>query len=174
MMHICGQCHIIGNGCCFLRRNDEKFMFGLTFDEIVKIQIYSKFEQYQIVTTDNVEKNFSLEMQKFDEIFENTFVGNKRFKLRSAGGMCIFLTENGCKLPVNMRPFYCRLYPFWVVNDEVILIGAPFCEAMKYQKNLPLLMQKIETDSSQIKKDYYDYLEASRNHKKIMDNILDL
>lgn len=38
--------------------------------------------------------------------------GTRRIMKRRANGDCTFLGEAGCRLPLEVRPLICRLYPF--------------------------------------------------------------
>ncbi len=170
-MNICANCHFVGNGCCFVRKDDEKNMFGLTLSEIKKIQELTKLQQSEFIITDVIEKDFSQEIKDFDEIFGNVFINNNRFRLRTIDRKCVFLMADGCKLPSKIRPYYCRLYPFWVVADELILLGSEQCEVMKYKDDINIVLEKLKTNKNDIKKIYYQYLESSKAHKKIIESI---
>ena len=168
-MHICAKCHLIGSGCCFLKQDEKKFMFGLTLDEIKKIEKETGLEQYQIVKTDFVDQTFADNLRNFDEIFENTFLNDKRFRLQIENNVCRFLTEIGCKLPVDVRPYYCRLYPFWVQNGEVIIVGADKNKKKKDTDSVDECLKLMNVSKEQVYQLHKAYLESSRKHKKLME-----
>lgn len=46
-------------------------------------------------------------------------------------GSCAFLTEYGCALPRRARPWFCRIFPFWVVGGIVQCFQDEGCLAVK-------------------------------------------
>lgn len=38
--------------------------------------------------------------------------GSRRVLKTTPEGNCTFLTENGCRLPLHIRPIVCRLHPY--------------------------------------------------------------
>ena len=45
-----------------------------------------------------------------DHVFRQD--GTRRVLKRQANGDCTFLGSHGCKLPIEVRPLVCRLYPY--------------------------------------------------------------
>ncbi len=45
-----------------------------------------------------------------DHVFKSD--GSRRVLKRHANGDCTFLGDAGCRLPLDVRPLVCRLYPF--------------------------------------------------------------
>jgi Fe-S-cluster containining protein len=58
-------------------------------------------------------------------------------------GRCAFLGPTGCVLPREARPYYCRLFPFWVSAGAVTAFDAKGClacdEGRSVKGMLPLL-----------------------------------
>ncbi|MCL1939129.1 MAG: zinc/iron-chelating domain-containing protein [Desulfovibrionaceae bacterium] len=44
-----------------------------------------------------------------------------------ADGSCVFLDKNGCRLPRSARPWYCLLFPAWMVEDSLTLFMSEHC-----------------------------------------------
>ena len=42
-------------------------------------------------------------------------------------GSCIFLGAKGCRLPREVRPWYCRIFPAWVVGGSLTLFLLQDC-----------------------------------------------
>jgi Fe-S-cluster containining protein len=42
-------------------------------------------------------------------------------------GACVFLGRQGCRLPRRVRPWYCLLFPAWVVQNSLTLFSASDC-----------------------------------------------
>jgi Fe-S-cluster containining protein len=60
----------------------------------------------------------------------------KHFTLRiKKDGSCIFLGAAGCRLPRAARPWYCRLFPAWVVEGSLTLFLLQDCLISQRAKN---------------------------------------
>jgi len=44
-----------------------------------------------------------------------------------ADGSCVFLGKNGCRLPRSARPWYCLLFPVWMVENSLTLFMSEHC-----------------------------------------------
>ena len=52
----------------------------------------------------------------------------RHFSLRTRpDGSCVFLGEEGCRLPRTARPWYCLLFPAWLVEDSLTLFLSGDC-----------------------------------------------
>ena len=52
----------------------------------------------------------------------------RHFTLRiRSDGSCIFLGQDGCRLPRPARPWYCRIFPAWVVGQSLTLFLLQDC-----------------------------------------------
>ncbi len=45
--------------------------------------------------------------------------GSRRILLRKEEKKCFFLAENGCLLPLAIRPLVCRIYPYLFTDKEI-------------------------------------------------------
>ncbi|MDR2825400.1 MAG: hypothetical protein LBV76_01230, partial [Deltaproteobacteria bacterium] len=65
-----------------------------------------------------------------------------------ADGSCVCLSKSsGCMLPVDARPWYCRLFPFWVIKKRLLVFTPETCLAVKANK-LPEILQAFATDKN--------------------------
>ncbi len=46
-------------------------------------------------------------------------------------GACALLGRQGCRLPRSARPYYCRLYPFWIRDGRQLYFQFSQCLAQK-------------------------------------------
>ncbi len=53
--------------------------------------------------------------------------GRRRVLKRQPNDDCVFLTDQGCRLPLETRPLVCRLYPFDYDADGLHEAPAPGC-----------------------------------------------
>lgn len=65
-------------------------------------------------------------------------------------GHCVFLAPMGCLLPEKARPFYCRLFPFWVMGGRVAFFPFESCQAQKGTKSVNKVMMRLEMNDSRI------------------------
>lgn len=110
--NFCKTCHRQATGCCLIHETDP-FVFGLTIGEIRRISIETKLKPEAFVEKDTVSDKRFNDAVELHPLFSQTLFHRQRFKLKVNGVKCFFLDENGCRLSVNNRPHYCRLYPFW-------------------------------------------------------------
>jgi Fe-S-cluster containining protein len=54
--------------------------------------------------------------------------GGRHSALRiRADGACVFLGRGGCRLPRRVRPWYCLLFPAWVIKNSLAFFFPPDC-----------------------------------------------
>ncbi|UCD80078.1 MAG: YkgJ family cysteine cluster protein [Desulfobacterales bacterium] len=67
--------------------------------------------------------------------------GRRRVLKRTADKRCTMLAENGCLLPITVRPLICRLHPYSFTEAEVSGVD-PTCP-MSREGNWPVLLEKL-------------------------------
>jgi len=60
-----------------------------------------------------------------------------------ADGACSFLGAEGCILPREVRPYYCRLFPFWVSAGAVAAFDASGCLACTRSRGVRELLGQL-------------------------------
>jgi len=162
--NICAKCHENGTGCCIMHPSEEDFMFGLTDHEIQKIALTCSINENEFVVCDNVSTDTMAYYLKLDSLFSDVMIECKRKRFKLKNGKCFFLTENGCELPVNIRPYYCRLYPFWVNQEKkTTFIPSERCLAQNYAVLVDDLYAIFNTDEAGIKNLYDEYCKIVRD-----------
>lgn len=63
------------------------------------------------------------------ELVASLFPSNgTHYALRTrSNGSCVFLGSSGCRLPRNVRPWYCLLFPAWVSDGSLTLFLSTDC-----------------------------------------------
>ncbi len=120
--NICARCHQEGQGCCVLAPTGSEQMFGLTNREIRTICEATGMNERDFVTADIIDQGFHDLLASINPLFLKTVPGGRRLRLRTRGRACCFLGKCGCRLPVEARPFYCRLYPFCFTPDGLLMV----------------------------------------------------
>jgi Fe-S-cluster containining protein len=137
---VCAQCASLGQTCCQLAPGNEEACFPL-----------STMEKDRILEAAPRLGGFCLSPNSaaFLAMLRRLFPGEARalahqfppdkehWRLATLpSGDCAFLSPSGCILPKEARPYYCRLFPFWVMEDDVTVFTAGYCLAVKQGKNV--------------------------------------
>lgn len=70
--------------------------------------------------------------------------GRRRVLKRTPGKSCTMLAENGCLLPVSVRPLICRLHPYTYTEADISGVD-PTCP-MAREGNWPALLEQLGMD----------------------------
>jgi Fe-S-cluster containining protein len=122
--------------CCVHTPGDEETCFPVSDMERRRIEEHIALDRGAMTLEPNSEafrnalrRLFPLERRAVDGLFPN---GGWHQRLsRDARGRCVFLRAAGCLLPRQARPYYCRLFPFWVAGSRVTVIAAADCLARR-------------------------------------------
>jgi len=146
---VCRRCAESGPTCCCLDPGEEESCFPLSAVEKDKIlecrrgQGAFAQEANSQVFLDNMKKLFPKEKKLIDALFPE-----RKFHLRLAtgpDGRCKLLGREGCVLPGAARPYYCRLFPFWVLGRRISIFTSSRCLAQREAKALKGLLASLET-----------------------------
>ncbi len=55
----------------------------------------------------------------------------------------------GCLLPEKVRPLYCRLFPFWVIDGRVGVFTFDLCLAQTGARSVNKVMKRLKMKTSQ-------------------------
>ncbi|MDR2892042.1 MAG: zinc/iron-chelating domain-containing protein [Deltaproteobacteria bacterium] len=64
------------------------------------------------------------------------------------GRDCVFLAAQGCLLPPHSRPWFCRLFPFWVLKGRPRCFAPASCLAVTEKPSLNGLLRTFAIDSA--------------------------
>lgn len=150
---VCAACHQRGTGCCFLADQDTENMFGLTKGEIELIQKASGLAPQDFVVEDLASARFMAQALAIHPVFGQTMPGGRRLRLRVLDtGHCCFLGEQGCVLPLEARPLYCRLYPFWFTSDgRLMVLGSKTCLAQEGASSWQEVLKRLGENESRLR-----------------------
>lgn len=133
--HVCARCAQAGPTCCRLVPGQEEFCFPVSVMEWERILEHAG-DRGSFVQEANSARFVSGMKQLFpgeDRLVEELFSRHKfhlRLATRKDGG-CIFLGARGCRLPREARPYYCRVFPFWVYGERMALFTPATCLAVR-------------------------------------------
>lgn len=98
---------------------------------------------------DNVTRLFPGEEAVVRELFPE---GKDHYRLAvDTMGACRFLGPEGCEIPTEVRPYYCRLYPLWMVGCDVIFFDSPTCLVRREERTLTRMVHALGTSKAEVK-----------------------
>ncbi|MBA7706587.1 hypothetical protein ES703_115441 [subsurface metagenome] len=153
---ICAVCAQNGPTCCQLRQEYADLCFPLSRVEKETIAAYERWKGvfFTVQAPNSVQLISRLEFLFPDDldIIKTLFPENGRHErlLTNKLGHCVFLGPMGCLLPGNARPFYCSLFPFWVIGGRVAFFPFDLCQAQKGATSLKKVMMRLEVNTSRI------------------------
>lgn len=151
--HLCAQCHQAGGGCCRADADGVEYMFGLTRGEIEAMARASGLQPHQFVKADQASPRFLEFLDSLHPLFRQTMPRGRRLRLRlEEGGDCCFLGPEGCRLPREARPLYCRLYPFFVnPHGRLMVLHSPACLAQQGARSWREVLKRLGQDEATVR-----------------------
>ncbi|WP_423747885.1 zinc/iron-chelating domain-containing protein [Fundidesulfovibrio terrae] len=144
---VCARCALVNPTCCRLTPGEEDLCFPVS--EIERQRIVEFGPSKGGLTGSPNSKSFLdnlLRLFPRDKAHLATVFPHHGEHLRLAtlpDGSCTFLGPTGCVLTREARPYYCRLFPFWVSAGAVAAFDVKTClachEGRTVMKMLPLL-----------------------------------
>ncbi len=151
--NVCARCAAQGPSCCRLESGGPSTCFPVSVMEWERI-LDVVGEQGAFVQEPNsppfidaMRRYFPDDVARIDALFPH-----HKFHLRLAttsDGACVFQGSSGCALPREARPYFCRLFPFWMEGEFVRLIHAPGCLAVRmggFRDDVLSLLRMRESD----------------------------
>lgn len=153
--HICARCAAVSTTCCTIPPGAEEHCFPLSALERDRILDWmgdrrGGFEQEpnSEVFLANMRGLFPCEPELLERAFPST---KHHFRLAAPDGKCAFLTEEGCGLPRQVRPYYCRLFPLWMRGKRVTMFDAPDCLAVREGRNIYRVLKSLAMTETQVR-----------------------
>ncbi len=133
--HVCHRCALAGPTCCQLTAGQEDFCFPLSVLEKDRIRDHLPdlggfaSAPNSAAFLDGLVRLFPAERREVRALFP---AGKEHLRLAvDREGACRFLGPGGCLIPREARPYYCRLFPFWMNGERITLFETPFCLAQQ-------------------------------------------
>ncbi|MCC8194077.1 MAG: zinc/iron-chelating domain-containing protein [Deltaproteobacteria bacterium] len=121
--YICARCAAAGPTCCRTDPANSDKCFPLSDAEKDRLAPYAAALHLPAAATEENTPEFLrlvgvLFPDRKDVLARSFPEGGTHWRLPLAGdGTCLFLQEDGCALPRDARPWYCQLFPVWVVRN---------------------------------------------------------
>ena len=152
---VCRRCSQQGPTCCRIASGQEEFCFPLSKAEKERIQEHVPYTGGFVLSPnskafiDNVCRLFPGEEELVGELFPE---GGEHFRLAvDSMGACRFLGPLGCEIPTEARPYYCRIFPFWMTGADVIFFDSPTCLARREGGTLTRILDTLDTGRANVK-----------------------
>lgn len=167
---VCARCHGLGRGCC-LAPDGPDHMFGLTRGEIAAISAASGLMPADFCLADRVAPDFLELLAAINPVFAQTMPGGRRLRLRlSDAGACCFLGAAGCRLPVDARPLYCRLYPFAInPHGRLMVLMSGSCLAQEGARSWREVLKRLDMTEDAVRGLWARLAELASEHANIDD-----
>ncbi|WP_245587863.1 YkgJ family cysteine cluster protein [Desulfovibrio inopinatus] len=153
---VCARCASLGPTCCQLVPGQEEACFPVsTLERNRIVDVVSQRggftrERNSAAFVNNMARLFPGERKVIMALFP---ADQFHFRLSThADGKCTFLESAGCMLPTEVRPYYCRIFPLWVVRDMLTVFTASQCLAQKEGRTVPGVVQAIGTTEQTVRK----------------------
>lgn len=152
---VCRRCSLQGPTCCRITHGQEEYCFPLSQVEKERIQDHLPYtggfelSPNSKAFIDHACHLFPGEEERVRELFPE---GKEHFRLAvDSLGACRFLGPEGCEIPQEARPYYCRLFPFWMVGSEVIFFDSHTCLARREERTLIRMLHSLDMNKAMVK-----------------------
>ncbi len=146
---ICGRCAAAGPTCCELSPGEEELCFPVSESERHRIADHLGLDRGMFVAQGNtgafranMYRLFPRERRVVDALFPEN--GSHLRLAVTPAGRCVFLRASGCCLPRSVRPYYCRLFPFWVAGGRVTAFAAAGCLVRRLGRTVPAMLALLD------------------------------
>jgi len=149
---VCARCAALGPTCCELTPGEEESCFPVSEMEKRRIDEHLGLELGGLTQERNSRAFVTNLVRLFPrerKILETLFPPHG-YHLRLAtdkAGRCAFLGPSGCGLPNEVRPYYCRLFPFWVSGSRLTVFTPPGCLAYREGRSEKPMLELLETSA---------------------------
>ena len=168
--YICARCARIGDTCCRLAQDFQGECFPVSAAELARIKqalpavqdavsVEILPESARSVTAMNplaaitpaapntlafmkaMQSLFPFEKEAVKKAFDPA---GRHIRLALPDGRtCVFLSASGCLLPSWSKPWFCRIFPFWVVDGKIRHFNSATCLALKETSSIRELLNRF-------------------------------
>lgn len=147
-LSVCARCAGLGPTCCEISPGQEESCFPVSAVERQRISDHLALSRGGFVEEKNsrafvvtLGRLFPRERRVVEALFPAT--GTHLRLSTDSRGRCQFLGGAGCVLPNEVRPYYCRLFPFWTVSGRLTVFAPAGCLAHREGRTVPGVMTAL-------------------------------
>jgi Fe-S-cluster containining protein len=153
---VCSRCAAAGPTCCELTPGQEEQCFPLSEMERRRIVDHLGLDRGVFVSEANsgaflanMRHLFPRERRVLEALFPET---GRHLRLSTdAAGRCVFLRAGGCLLPRSARPYYCRLFPFWMTGGRLTAFVAAGCLVHRQGRTVQAMLALLDCTEAQVR-----------------------
>lgn len=153
-IEICKKCFLNNTSCCTLKSgNGEKMMIPpVSNPEIERIIDFLGVKDKETIfnakpnSTFYVRQMLNLFPGMEDAVYKKFPEHERHFELKTKHTSCILLGPDGCVLPKEIRPHFCRIYPFWFFDQEPHIFQDSDCLALAGCKTIAEVFLALGTN----------------------------
>jgi len=162
--NVCARCAERSGTCCSLTPGDEEFCFPLSALERARMEANGAGPGHFVRQentrgfVDNLCRLFPGE----DAALRGQFppdAAHDRLALAPAGE-CLLRGPEGCILPQEARPLYCRLFPFWVRGGRQMYFEFSQCQALLEGRGAAGLLRRLGMTEALVRELYRELRRA--------------
>ncbi|WP_291329905.1 zinc/iron-chelating domain-containing protein [Desulfovibrio sp. UCD-KL4C] len=154
---VCARCAAKGPTCCELTPGCEEVCFPVSEYERERIIECAPdlggfvLQPNTAIFIDNLFRLFPDQRRAVKELFPP---GGTHYRLAvDERGKCLFLGQHGCLIPQDVRPCYCRLFPFWTTEDgKINILEVATCLAQLENKSPGKLLKALNVSQTTVRK----------------------
>lgn len=153
---VCVACAAAGPTCCTLTPGQEELCFPVSDIERTRIveQVGLTLGAFTPQANTgafvaNLARLFPRERAILARLFPREGQ-HLRLSVDTAGN-CVFLRADGCCLPRAVRPYYCRLFPFWLSGGAVSAFAAPGCLVHRQGRTVPRMLALLDSTEADVR-----------------------
>lgn len=151
---VCARCALQGPTCCRTEIGREEFCFPLSEVEQARIRDILPasggfaLQDNTAAFVDGVCRLFPGEEAEVRALFP---ARKQHFRLAlDERGACRLLGAQGCLLPREGRPYYCRLFPLWVTGGEITVFDAQGCLVRRESRSVAGLLERLAMTRAEV------------------------
>jgi Fe-S-cluster containining protein len=151
---VCARCAGQGPTCCQTSSDADDLCFPVSAGEAVWLRPYATdgaatcSAVTSVIFQQRLKSLFPSERRRISSVFP--LGGKHRRLVLTSEGKCVFLAPTGCRIPRGARPLYCRIFPFWVVDERLTFLSHDGCLAQGRQPVLGDLLHRLHTSAEEI------------------------
>ncbi|WP_245590857.1 YkgJ family cysteine cluster protein [Nitratidesulfovibrio termitidis] len=152
----CARCAAQGPTCCSTTPGEEEFCFPLSRSEWERIVEWCDHvggfatERNTRPFVDGMKRLFPGEEAAVEALFP---LHGEHLRLAvDRQGDCAFLGVEGCRLPREVRPWYCRLFPLWMRGERITLFTPDHCVAVREGRTLANVLAAVHLAEKDVRR----------------------
>jgi Fe-S-cluster containining protein len=151
---VCARCAGKGPTCCQTTAPADDFCFPVSAGEELWLIPYMEGRAVTCTAVtgtlfqQRLKSLFPNERRRVAEVFPKG--GMHRRLALDREGRCILLSPSGCSIPREARPLYCRLFPFWVVDERLTFLSHGDCLAQYGTPAISDILRRLDTSAEEI------------------------